>query len=340
MPPSLDFRVNSFAHDAIGGPKRASITVYSEDINSLWEMIELLRCPVEISDEYGRKLWWGYVSEATVRYDAVQVGVSLDPMFNRISVTYMRPDNSVTDPTGWGEDLDSQAEYGIKESYFGVGYCEDAQALVYRDERVRRIGKPVPKPGLSGAEKSKCATLICRGWWDTLEWRYYSKATTASVETTTQIANIVTGVGPFLTATDIDNASGISGSEYRKGDRTALKEIETLLAIGVSGGRRLLATVGNDRRLRIYQEPDNTTAVYLNGQGNLENAGNQLVDKYTCPCGIWAILRNIIPGSVDLSRMADASQFFIEESEYVSSSDRLNLTARDTPLPGNFTGVY
>ena len=45
-----------------------------------------MRCPVEITDERGTLVWYGYVAEVETRVGAITVGVSLDDMANKIAV--------------------------------------------------------------------------------------------------------------------------------------------------------------------------------------------------------------------------------------------------------------
>ena len=64
--PEINYQVTSMRWDAVGGCAEASITCYGPE-QDLWEMIELLRCPVEIRNETGRAAWWGYINEVQVR---------------------------------------------------------------------------------------------------------------------------------------------------------------------------------------------------------------------------------------------------------------------------------
>ena len=84
---SIDFQVNSLRWAAIGGPVEASLTAYGLEMD-LWEMIELLRCPVVIKDGWDRAVWWGYVAEARVRVGAIEVGATIDSLQNAVAVAY------------------------------------------------------------------------------------------------------------------------------------------------------------------------------------------------------------------------------------------------------------
>jgi hypothetical protein len=83
------------------------------------------------------------------------------------------------------------------------------------------------------------------------------------------------------------------------------------------------------RRLRIYEEP--TLPIHANfilRDGSLLNPYDTVIRKETCPVGIWTRLKNIVPSSVDITKLSDPNIMFIDEAEYIPDEDRLNLTPR------------
>lgn len=135
----------------------------------------------------------------------------------------------------------------------------------------------------------------------------------AQVATTTQIGVQTTTYGQFFTATDLDSVSGITRGSYQDGSNTVLRVIEDLLAIGKSGGNRYLAEVTEFRRLRVYEEPARTNPPYrLENNGTLRTSQGAAVEPGDFPAGCWCKLMEAIPGSVDVSRLADPTNQFIE----------------------------
>lgn len=337
LKPNVTYTVTRMSHNAIGGPRRAEITV-SGNMMDLWEYVEYMGCPVEIRDEVGRLAWWGYVYES-------------------------RSSNST-------------------------------------------------------------AKLYCRGWWDKLSWRYYLNSGTNSVATTTQISAIVANMATFVTAVDIDTASGINTVETRDGKRRGQEEIEELLQAGTTNSKRLLATINHQRRMRVYEEPaslestdfvfrgeaevgasfdtmankiwanwsepggggsHNTAAVtdadsaaaygekseqitlsaasaalaeqarnaelarrkypvptIELGKGDVMYFTGVKIPPYMVTAGQWLRLRDVIPQSVDTSRLADVSKIFIEEAEWSAGGKdeplgKLRITPRD--VPGRYQGA-
>src|SRR3990172_936513 len=113
--PDVNYQVKGYAWNVIGGPNWAEIEVTGL-APALWELIEMLRCPVEIYNPRGERRWWGFVSSV----DLSQVGVSLETMANRIAVAYslVEPGSSTVGAratTSWAQNDDSVATYGTKE---------------------------------------------------------------------------------------------------------------------------------------------------------------------------------------------------------------------------------
>lgn len=134
-------------------------------------------------------------------------------------------------------------------------------------------------------------------------------------ETTTQIETALAGA-EFITDVDIEDASGIFTSQYRDGDQRLLNVVQDLLAAGLTGGSRLLATVTKDRIVRLYQAPDKDAYAYLiNRRGELSTTTGGPVDLQKCPVAAW-VRRTDIPGEANTERLVDLSKFYIEAAEF------------------------
>lgn len=324
------YTVQRYSWSVFGGPKRAEVTVKAEDENDLWEMIERLRCPLILYSTRGDAVWWGYIAEVELTLPAWTVGVTIDSMYNRIAVAYTSDAGRQT--TGWLEDTDSSAEYGVKELLYTSSGSAQAHAEAARAMLLAQKKYPIPTiTPADGGEPG--VTLRGRGWYDTLGWCYYQNVGTDLVDTATQVSTIATAAGEYLTAVDLDVTSGLSISEFRDGDGLALYEIEELLKMGTSNYRRMLATVDINRRLRVYEEPTSANPYLISKRGELRDAFDVPVRRETCPVGVYARLKDVIPGSLDTSKLADPSLMFIEEAEYEPAGDRLTLTPRGEQSP-------
>ncbi len=324
------YKVQRYSWSVFGGPKQAEVSVMAEDENDLWEMIERLRCPLILYSTRGDAVWWGYIAEVELSLPAWTVGVNIDSMYNRIAVAYTSDAGRQT--TGWLEDTDSSGEYGKKELLFTSSGSAQAHAEAARAMLLAQ--KKYPIPTIAPAEGGELGVVLRgRGWYDTLGWCYYQNVGTDLVDTATQISEIATAAGEFVTAVDLDIASGLSISEFRDGDGLALYEIEELLNMGTSNYRRMLATVAINRRLRVYEEPTSANPYLITKRGELRDAFDVPVRREQCPVGVYARLKDVIPGSLDTSKLADPSLMFIEEAEYTPADDRLILTPRGEQSP-------
>ena len=106
---------------------------------------------------------------------------------------------------------------------------------------------------------------------------------------------------------------------------------------GASSGRRMLAEVTRDRRLRIWTEPSvDTNDYYIDSSGVLFNARNVPVQKDAPIVGVWARLRDIHPPALE---SPSGFAVFIEEMEYQASTDSLIPRARSARGPYD-VGVF
>lgn len=171
------FRPNSYRVASMGGPVGMSVTAYGTR-EALYDLIELLRCPVRMFDAYAQNLFWGYINEVQVRADALEVSVSLDGMANKVAVEYssMTPGETVVGQqaiTDWVQNDVSVVTYGIKELIASLSDVPKAVAEVRRGLLLAQKKYPLTSWYMSGEKGSLSATLLCKGWWNTLDWGYY-----------------------------------------------------------------------------------------------------------------------------------------------------------------------
>jgi hypothetical protein len=335
----------------MGGPKQAVVKVKGSDTD-LWELLKLLRSPVEVySGEGGDPLWWGYLAEVRViaanpyskREGRVEATTTIDQLYNKIAVAYAKVDLDTgaeeRDTTGWAEDTASQADYGIRELLWSCSAATQLHAEAARDAKLAQDKFPNTyiRPAYDATESE--ATLVCRGWWDTLGWLYYANAGEDAVDTAEQVYDILTAKGQFFRSVHQDVESGIDLRETRDGDSTALYEATQLLEMGTDNYRRMLAKVDQHRSVSIYEEPQHTTAYQLTQDFSLFDSYGNAIRKELCPAGVWARLKDVVPPELDAAQMADPTRMFVEEMEYEPQKDRLTPTPRGYLDPWEFPKV-
>jgi hypothetical protein len=191
----IKWQVNSMRWSAIGGCVEASVTAFGP-VEALWEIIEMLRCPVKIKDEMARDIWWGYVDEVQVRVGALEIGATLASMNNAVAVAYsfVQPGTQTVGQrktTAWATNAESITEYGRKEFLSSQGGLSTAAAEAKRAAILASrkwpqgitnpFGLPRSRVKYSGAEESQSATILLKGWYNTLSWRYASWASVVGV---------------------------------------------------------------------------------------------------------------------------------------------------------------
>lgn len=313
--------VDRYSWTMYGGPDSASLRIMTSA--DKWEMAKLLRCPVEIHGGDGRCNWWGYVNKVTIPYGSMRVGIGLDNMFNKVAVTYSFMDtgssaSSEQKQTDWADDDVSVAEYGQKEAILNAQNCSLERAESMRDVYLGDHKFAPLEVEYSGG--NDWIEVECVGWIRTLDWHFYSKATTTNVVTTTQISAIYNDSDQFFNGIIIVNASGISSNEYRDGKATAYTYIMELIAAGTSNDLPLLADVDQTRYLRIYErvaETSQSVLYTLCSDGRLESIGYTVPASH-CVCSKWVSIKDLPAG---IGGLTAVRSFFISNSEYDVKTD-------------------
>jgi len=170
-PLPVQYKVQRYSHSVIGGPKLAEIYVRGPELD-LWELAEYARRPVNIISKKGDAVWWGFVAEIKIDVGLWSVGINIDSMANYVGVVYEDDQaQGVPKITNWSQDAGSVAEYGRREILISCSGSNETHALAARDKYLAEKKYPIPVITPRGKGENE-AQLICRGWFDTLAWRY------------------------------------------------------------------------------------------------------------------------------------------------------------------------
>lgn len=342
--PRLEYQVERYSTKAMGGPYEAIVTARG-DMMSLWELLEVLRCPVQIRAEEGDLMWWGYINAVDIicvnPYAQIalpiQASASLETFANRIAVAYNIETNDgstgTRETTDWLDDTYSQSIYGIKELLASGGDLNNSSmATNGRDVLLSQKRLPISEITFRQNLPSR-ATIRCFGWWQSLNWRYVEIDSTGESDTAAQVVNLCRDYGQFFTNVNSDLVSGIVGIEFRDGDGTALYNVEKLMWMGTANKRRMLSYCDNDRRVRIFEEPLNTAPLYQHSDGRVYDQYGVPIRSAQAASGYWIRLTDIIPPNINQELLANPDFRFIESTEYDVKKDELNLTYRDALDP-------
>lgn len=193
---------NVYSANAQGGFRRAEYMVLGDE-QALWDVLNYLGYKVETYNEIGTLVWAGYIVEATVALPSCTIGLSLEPMFNRVRIRYNfqnlngEQEDGITD---WAVIQSSIDRFGVKEAVLTLSDAKAEMAVAKRDTYLQARGQPVP---IVTFEKGQAigATLIASGAWWLLNWNYYEE--TKGREVYENSGNFTIPIGWSLTDTTI-----------------------------------------------------------------------------------------------------------------------------------------
>jgi hypothetical protein len=108
----------------------------------------------------------------------VEISASLDKMANSVAVAYSFVAAGTQavggrKTTAWSTDTTSQGVYGTKEYLSSASGLTDAAAEAQRDVILALRKYPQASATQTGGNSPATVTIECRGWWETLDWKYY-----------------------------------------------------------------------------------------------------------------------------------------------------------------------
>lgn len=324
----LTLTVERYKHSVFGGPLTAQIIARASDEAPLWDLLERLRCKIEIYSDLGDCVWWGYLNEVQVTLERRQVTVSLDGMANSIAV-------AAEQMTAYTTDAGSVAEYGTKQLIVSVNNAGSAMATNAQAAKLAMARFPRVRPVYTKPTAQMIARLTCKGWFSTLDWKYVAVGK-LSGDTGTMAGSLATTYGQFFSAVTTVTSS-VSSSVNRDGKTKALGELLELMQAGTSNYRRLTAVVDRELRLWISEETAwSATVEYSEDENNnlyYPISDSAKVRKEICPVGIWIRQKDALPGYVDLTYLGDSRLIYADETEYEVATDKLTYTPRDIQQP-------
>lgn len=177
LPPALKLVVNRYRSSIWGGPESCEIVSESGPEMALWETLGYVFRGLEIYNDFGTLVWWGFVNSVVVNTEGIAVGVTLDDMYNRIKGVYSYTEaNGASNAgvTAWQEEALSIGIYGYKEYLLSVGDADETAALA-EIEHLMNNGIALPQRIRSVSSEEQSTKINGVGWWETLRWRYFSR---------------------------------------------------------------------------------------------------------------------------------------------------------------------
>ena len=183
--PDLRFEVQRYSFSVDGGPKQATIRAYGNEL-ALRELFGGLRGQVDVWDGMEERAWWGYLHSVTIHAGALTYGRTLDGMATSINVSYLLQSTNETyssgglqTNTGFSTDAAQAAEYGTIELTVLGGNGSAAAATARQTTELENRKRPQQIFGTAMTTGQGYADLVCKGWIDSLGWRYYTNTSGA-----------------------------------------------------------------------------------------------------------------------------------------------------------------
>lgn len=292
-PAALRLAPLAYRSSVHGGPAWAEVAVTGPE-EALWSTLDWLRRPLTIRDPNGVAVWWGMVNEARLQINGMTIGLSLEEMATRVAVAVYNDDGAAV--TLWSEDATFVARYGYKELLYSFGAGDQLAAQAKVTELLANYAEPNATLSLQQRNKQG-ATLTCIGWWETLNWRYFSRLEGriewdgGSADSYDQI------LGWGFTSTQI-GLSAVGGAAILDDLGVRLAPLGTGDQIVVSGA----TNAGNNKTLTVARRASGTTQTIVANT----NISFNPVDDIVATTAILGTIRNeqylLVAGSPANSR--------------------------------------
>lgn len=182
----VNLRLEKLSWCAEGGPHQADLSaeipIQASGGGLPAGLTALLGCAVRIFNAAAEPVWWGYLARIEVQLGSLTADLDLGRLANRVAVQYWQRQAEVEwqgekTYTDWAEDSHSINQYGVKERVLFLNSMLEEEALAARDAWLAASSQPEVRVGNQPASPSPGADrirlrLTCRGWWETIGWRY------------------------------------------------------------------------------------------------------------------------------------------------------------------------
>ena len=245
----------SFTTTIQGGYMTAVLDLVMRDVDA-WNLLNRLGTRVVLVNPHAANsdmiIWEGLAYAVTIDDGKNAVNRSLANVYNRVTVTYSTitydagglPIFGAQITTAVANDTASQALYGIRELNYVIGGADATSAAALRDTLSLKYKNPLTTPtrtqrGGGGDPSGIRVTLECAGIWETMDKRFFVKATTANANIDVSVEACLTSVAQFANSDQSNIAANTQQrTQYSAGNVTAQVYLSGLGALGGPNNRR------------------------------------------------------------------------------------------------------
>ncbi len=320
----------SFQVDANGGFTGLGYA-FQDKVNRVEEWIENgLGRHLELVDETHDELFRGFVNKVNGTIGGL--AVSRGPLMgvcNRLTVVYTPIETDGEEPVGGtktttpiGNDLESQAKYGIIERVYSGGKCAEAVALDMRDSTLMETREPESTENLSiGSSNVPAITLEVRGYRDWLSTFVYNVETAGTQTITAKLQAVMATDPNGIFSTDYSQVATNTTlvPAYDFSDRPAESIVKELVTYGDASFNRYVWGIYEDEKL--YYQPAPTSIAYyhrvLDKNQRILTVSNAELKPWKVLPGKWLSMVDFLPGHGSTATLReDPRNIFIESMRY------------------------
>jgi hypothetical protein len=172
----IRYRVDGFSKHEFFGCEAATVSaiVAHDEVYKIERLVNVLGNDILITDETGEPRWWGYIAEVILQRGSLSYGVSMDNLYNSISVAYS-DDIGARGTTAWSKSDASVGRFGEKQLRISATGIDALTAAARQGLALQDMAYPNGSLSFQRSQDSAPrATLRCEGYGAKLNWRYYS----------------------------------------------------------------------------------------------------------------------------------------------------------------------
>lgn len=239
FPADLIITPQSWSATDRGGNRQADL-IASGSAESLASLSGWLGDRLEIYNGDGNLCWYGVLWDMEISIDRIVVTLSLDNIYNRVSVIYsvqLADGSEESRTTAWVQDANSINRYGKRELLYGLPSTFTNSAEDVRDQLLERFKTASPIINTQG-QSMFSARLVGRGLWEKAGAVYFTNPD-GLVEH--QGESGMQSIGRYLTSTQISFGTLTPGGESDEihiatGDFLPLAPDDTFTVSGATNG--------------------------------------------------------------------------------------------------------
>ena len=215
---------------------------------------------VEVFARQGLLVWQGFVFEAIIHLDNIDMKLSMDRVANGVWMRYRVVGSGTTVRSTEQIDTASRGQYGTIQHVLGGGELVNSAVADYKCKQYLELNRQ-PKPTKVGDGSDQSLEFSCYGYKETLDWQMYNQTVlTGNQPASSEVRDIITAKGQFIKSQKIGGNTMPITMAYDT-DRTPKSIVDDIAKLGDPLQQRWLARVIYDRQFVFDQASPSRASV-------------------------------------------------------------------------------